>query len=439
MEKFTLNDIAGYEDEKQELISIIDMFQHLKEYSARGAYLSKGLILSGEPGVGKTLFAKVLAGEINAPFFYIDGSELRGTSGVRKLKKVFKKARKNSPSIIFIDELNSFVGDCYYENEETKRALSALLKLIDGLDSSAGIFVVGASTDKDDIDEALIRSGRMDKHICLNSPNFNTRKQIFDFYAQKVDLDLNSINKKIIIEKTQGFNGADIKTLINETALQCFHTNQAPTTEIFIQNIQKIIDQDIGRKNVDNKSLVAYHDIGHLIVANTLLGRFDALSIEYSSGILGNSSICNLFSFEDDCDDDDYGEENEENGGAFVETKISILNKITVLLAGSASEMIFQNDIFANQNDISKACGLIANAFTRGIFGFEYVLLGNNICGKFSDEYRSMIERKTIEILNESFERAKKILLENKFKIETLHTLLMKKLSLSVEEIKRNL
>ncbi len=429
----TLNDIAGYEEEKQELLAIIDMFKNYEKYSEKGAYISKGLILSGSPGVGKTLFAKVLANEIGAPFFHVDGSLLKGVSGVRKLKKIFKRAQKVAPSVIFIDELNTFVGEDDYSSDETRRNLSVLLKLIDGIDRGNGIFVIGASSDRDELDSALLRSGRMDKHICLEYPNFSSRMDIFNYYLSRVEMDMSGVNKKFVVEKMQGLNGADIKTLVNETALECFYRGTKPTNEMFILNIQKIEEQDIVRKNEGDSSYVAYHDIGHLVVCRELLKTYDDISIEYESSRLGNTSIISLFANVEDDDDE------EEEQSQF-ETVSLALKKIAVLLGGIAAEEIMLSErCTGGSNDLRMAVNYVGYLLDEGMFGFDYMLL----CTKgraqpiLSEQRVLKIEEKTEEILKEQFEVAKNIIRAMQPKIKILYENLIKNKVLSKDEVEK--
>lgn len=429
MENFTLNDIAGYKTEKEELLSIIAMFKNFNEYKKKGAYLSKELVLSGAPGVGKTLFAKVLANEINAPFFYIDGSAINGIQGVRKIKKIFQKAQEVSPSIIFIDELNSFVGDYDYESDETNRNLSTLLKLIDGIQSNSGVFVIGASTDKDDLDDALVRSGRMDKHICLDKPDFQSRMEIFNFYLQKVDLNCDNVDKNFLVEQMYGLNGADIKTVVNETALQCFYKNIEATTDDFLYTIQRIEERDIIHKNTTDGSLAAYHDIGHLVVAKILGEKYNDVSIEFASNYLGNTSIEMLLYDED---------EDEKTGHESFETKNTVLNKVCVLLGAMAlEEVVLKAQYLSCENDVTAAIRLIRTALECGLFGFEYV--NKQLCEfhEMSAKTLEKLEAKYDQILTEQFERAKKIIGENIPVVNALHEELMLQRKLSRHEIEK--
>lgn len=434
MEKYMLTDIAGYEEEKEELAQIIAMFRDFKEYQQKGVYLSKGLIISGSPGVGKTLFARVLANEINAPFFYIDGAEYSGVRGVRKLKAVFRTAHKKSPSVIFIDELNAFVGGYDYRSDNTKRNLSALLKLIDGIKNNAGVFVIGASSDKDDLDEAIVRSGRMDKHICLDSPSHQSRRAILDYYLSNVTFDTSTINKKLIAEKTQGFNGADIKTLVNETMLECIYKKTPPTDDLFMQHIHRIEEKDINREQCNRDlALLACHDIGHMIVSHALLKQYDDISLEYESDKSGNTSIVSLFSANDYDDDDD--DDDTDYSNSFDSLKV-LLDKICVLLGGSAAEEVLLGEKYmTSYNDIEKAVKLIDVAFQNGLMGFEYTNHNTYYYVEVSQRLLSKMVNKRVEILTEQYQRAKDIVTKNQEKLMRIQDALVQKKSLSKTEI----
>ena len=310
IKKYTIDSIAGYEEEKEELKKIIDLFNNYENYKNKGAYMSKGLILSGNPGVGKTLFAKVLASEINAPLIILDGSELGGLFGSLKIKNAFKKASKKSPSMIFIDELNMLAGDDGYYSDFTQRNLSCLLRQIDGIKENNDIFVVGASSYKDGLDEALLRSGRMDKHICINLPNNKSRREIFEYYLKEKEL-IKDFDLAKAVELTAGMSGADIKTLVNEATLEAVNNNEGILGDKQILNaIFKVKNKDLNRDIPISKELL-YHDIGHMIVSYKLFKRFDEIMTS-DNNYVGNSTISfldemnrNIYDEYDDYDDEE--------------------------------------------------------------------------------------------------------------------------------------
>ncbi|MDE7464201.1 MAG: AAA family ATPase [Clostridiales bacterium] len=423
--KWTLNDIAGYDEEKKELEGIIDMFKNYSVYRESGAYLSKGLIISGSPGVGKTLFARVLADEIGSPFYCIDGADIDGVPGVRDIKQVFSKARDNAPSVVFIDELNKLVGDARYSTDYTNRNLSVLLKLIDGIKADSGVFVIGATSDKYKLDPAIMRSGRMDKHICLDFPNFESRLAIFKYYMSSVNLPTEQVNYRRIAEKMRGFNGADIKTLVNETILECVHKGISPNDMMFLSHIRKIGSQDIDRKsNVYDESFIAYHDIGHLLVSNALRGTYDDITIEFAAEATGNSSISSIF--DDSDDDDDYDDDKDVKIRR--DSKSMLLDKVAVLLGGAAAEDVLLNERYVtSSNDLTAAIQIINMGFASGLFGFEYVNHDTYYYVEVSQRMLEQMDALRIRILSEQYERAKKIISDNKSAAQSIYAALMRR------------
>lgn len=434
---WSLKDIAGYEDEKRELEGIIDMFRNYEVYRNSGAYLSKGLIISGSPGVGKTLFARVLAEEIGAPFYCIDGADMDGVPGVREIKQVFAKAHETAPSVIFIDELNRLVGDYSYSTDYTNRNLSALLKLIDGINVDDGIFVIGATSDKEALDSALMRSGRMDKHVCLDSPDLSTRTAIFEHYLSRVKLPVDKIDRRRIAEKMAGFNGADIKTLVNETVLDCIHKGVDPTDEIFLLHVRKIFAQDIDRESdTRNESLIAYHDIGHLLVSKALLGRFDDITVEFESEATGNSSITSLFEDDEDDDDDYYDDDDEKEITIAQDSKKILLDKVAVLLGGAAAEEVMLSQRYlTSEDDLRAAVKLINKGFSSGLFGFEYVNLDTYYYVEVSQSLLEKMEAMRANILSEQYDRARKIVGAQKENAQKIYVALLKDKALNKERV----
>lgn len=433
--EYSLKDIAGYELEKEKLKEIIYMFKNYQNYKEKGVLLSKGLILSGDPGVGKTLFAKVLANEINAPFYYIDGRKMDNFFGVYKVNKLFKKAYKHAPAVIFIDELNSFIGDYDYESDYTNRNLSTLLKLIDGIDKKEGVFIIGATSDKDSLDKAILRSGRMDKHICLNSPDLKSRIAIFNYYLSKVDVETDKIDINYLMNLAEGFTGADIKTLINESALEALYNGDLLENDILISNIRKIKNQDLDRlANRNDLAYYAYHDIAHMIVSRSLLGKYEPISIKYEDSLLGNTSI--KFSY-NDSEDDYYDEDDNIKDLVHSLSKEDILNYVTVLLAGRALEEVkYHTHYLKCNNDVSTAARIIYNAFDGGVFGFEYAHI-RYYADDFDVSHFNMKqnEDKKTEILNRQYNIALDIIKDNIDYIEILYNKLIKSKALSISEI----
>lgn len=441
--RYDLNSIAGYETEKEELKKIIALFKNYSVYKEKGAYLSKGLILSGEPGVGKTLFAKVLANEINASFIILDGADLNGIFGAMKIKRAFRKAAKKAPSMIFIDELNLFVGDEGYSSDFTQRNLSCLLKLIDGIKENRDIFVVGASSSKEELDEALLRSGRMDKHICINLPDVNSRREIFNYYLSKISLDISKLDLDKAVELTAGLTGADIKTIVNEATLEAINNDCVYLSDRDIyQSITKIKNKDINRDEVVDISTV-YHDIGHLILSYRLFKKISDLCTD-GKYYVGNSSI-NYFDNQFDFiknnmnDYDDYYDDEDENDEIIsgeILTEKQAINMLAVRLGGMALEEIYlKNKSVLNYIDLNNAISDIYYMMGSGFFGFKYTSIHNvsdekPLVGSFRDE----IENKKDELLAQAYEISKKIISENLQYIDELMSVYKEKNYISSED-----
>lgn len=429
--KYSLESIAGYEREKEELKKIISLFKNYNDYKEKGAYLSKGLILSGDPGVGKTLFARVLADEINASIIILDGADLNGIFGAIRIKRAFKKASRKSPSMIFIDELNLFVGDEGYSSDFTQRNLSCLLKLIDGINQNKDIFVVGASSSKEELDEALLRSGRMDKHICIDLPDSKSREEIFKFYLDKISLDTSDLDVSKAVELTAGLTGADIKTIVNESALEAINNNNVYLSDKDIySSIMKTKNKDIVRENIVDISCV-YHDIGHLILSYRLFKKISDINTD-DNKYVGNSSISYLENQYDVInrnvdsdyydDYDDYDDEDENNRNNDLLTEKQAINMIAIRLGGMAlEEVYFKNKSVINYVDLDDAVEDIYFMMGSGFFGFKYTSLHSiskikPLIGTIRDE----IEIKKENLLNQAYELSKKVISDNLDYIEKL-------------------
>ena len=438
--KYTVDSIAGYAEEKEELKKIIDLFNNYQHYKNKGAYMSKGLILSGNPGVGKTLFAKVLASEINAPLIILDGSELGGLFGSLKIKRAFKKANRKSPSMIFIDELNMLAGDDGYYSDFTQRNLSCLLRQIDGIKENNDVFVVGASSYKDGLDEALLRSGRMDKHICINLPNNKSRKEIFEYYLKDKDL-IKDFDLTKAVELTVGMSGADIKTIINEASLEAINKNENVLEDKQILNaIFKIKNKDLNRVAPISEEVI-YHDIGHMVVSYKLFKRFNEI-ITTDNNYVGNSTIRYLeemnrnISDEYDVYDDEDENDNVDLSEAFV-NKNKSLDIIAIYLAGSICEEVFFNDkSFNGYVDIMNAIKDIEYMMGAGYFGYKFTVVNDMSDYKpLTGNLREIVEEEKNRIMENAHAIALGIINDNKTLIDKIYKTYQKENSLTKEEI----
>ena len=389
MNKITLNNIAGYEVEKQEALKIINFLKNYDDYTKLGISLPKGLLLSGNPGVGKTLLAKAIANESGANFVEYKTIE---DSTIQNIRDTFAKAKAVMPSILFIDELDEIVTSRYGEvTDEQKKTLQALLTEIDGLNSSEGIIVIATCNVKNDIPVALTRSGRLEKHMTISKPSYDARVKIFDLYMAKHTI-LDGIDRELLAKKSNGLTGADICNLTNEVLLECKSKGTNPTLDDFERYIPSILFKDVCKQN-DSETLefVLAHEIGHFIANYVLKNEISSITVDKYGDVNGHIS--------------------RSKKEAEVFKASTFLDEITIALAGLAAEKVVLNDMTTGaSNDIEKANKMIESMLNIGLFGFEYYKEPKTSPyhhDVFSSETKlNLRENKIASILNESFERA---------------------------------
>ncbi len=273
--KTTFADVAGIESEKQELSEIVDFLKNKDKYKTLGARVPRGVLLSGQPGTGKTLLARAIAGEANVPFFAASGSDFSGIIvglGVAKIKEIFEMAKRNAPCILFIDEIDA-IGQKRsthsYNDQDREQTLNQLLIEMDGFANDTGIIVIGATNRVDMLDAALLRPGRFDRQVYIELPDLAGRREILDLYAKRVKVG-DTVNLQDIARGTTGFSGADLENLLNEAAL---HAVRNGRTEITSDDIEEARDKIImGPRKVrkmrpEDIKLTAYHEAGHAFVS----------------------------------------------------------------------------------------------------------------------------------------------------------------------------
>ncbi len=415
----TFRDVAGCDEEKEELVEIIDFLRNPRKYMEIGARIPKGVLLVGPPGTGKTLLAKAVAGEANVPFFSISGSdfvEMFVGVGASRVRDMFKTAKENAPCIIFIDEIDAVgrqrgagMGGGHDEREQT---LNQLLVEMDGFNGNIGIIVMAATNRPDVLDPALLRPGRFDRQITINLPDVVGREAILRVHARNKHFD-NTVNFKDIAHRIPGFSGADIENLLNEAALLAARENKKI---ISVYDIDEAIDRVMmgpakkTRKISDTeRKIVAFHEAGHAVIG---LKLEDASVVQKVTIIpRGQAGGYNLMI------------PAEEH---YLESKKSLTAKITGYLGGRVSEEINFNDVTTGaQNDFQQATRLARAMVTEygmsslGPVQYETnqgsVFLGRDYLKErnFSDQIALEIDRETRNIIENCYEQAKEIILAN--------------------------
>lgn len=444
MEKYTMNDIAGYKKEKEELAKIIDILNNKEEYFKKGGYIPKGLILYGEPGNGKTLFAKVLASECNVKFYEFDCSKKHAQY---RLKKLFNTASKNAPAIVFIDEITRLVQYDHYNNE-TRKNLATLLTLIDGFDSKKRnqVFVIATANDYDDLPEALIRPGRMDKKIFVDSPDFESRKAVLRFYINQTNCTFN-IDEEKMSKLTLGLSNSAIKTLINECVLES-DKNNIVDENIFIKNINEINSEDLDKKLADQDlKIVATYELGKFIVARSFSDGDYTLNLNNNGSSSGNiffGDIKRNYSDDDDeYDDDDYEDESDDCDDNEPVADRSIFSKgemeklMQINYGAIIANILFNDGPYTfDYNYIMENSVLALNALSCGFLGVfdDYVFNDHN--RHFSEETLQKRERILRDFKKTQYDKAEKILIDKKDLLFKLLPIILNKRILEKKDIK---
>lgn len=419
-----LNDVAGYQEEKEEAKKIINFLSNFDKYKKLGAYVPKGLILSGPPGVGKTLLSQAIANESNVPFYQLNTTDsINDATTIKRIKAIFKEAKEHSPSIIFIDEIDDLISTDDFRTDFSRVLLQTILTELDGVTTSEGIMVIATTNNVQSLPLPMIRSGRMDKSIKIELPNAETRDEIFKYYLDKYNIK--DIDSKKLAVKTSGFSGADIKNCVNEVVINNVTCN---VDNIKIDDFEKVIPEilfkDIKRKNNEkSKEVIAYHEAGHLLCEYLQTGKVGSLTVEKVGKIMGRFDM-----------------EVEFISVDFNITKKNLNSKLITYLGGLAAEEVFYGDVtIGSTNDLNDARRIIHMVMDTGAFGFDFYV-GTEFSPMtkavgISNEKKVRIENLEASLLTDAYNKAKELLEKNQELMLILSERLRNEEKLSKEEV----
>ncbi len=439
--KTTFKDVAGLKEEKEEVKELIDFLKNPKRFQKLGARIPKGVLLVGPPGTGKTLLAKAVAGEANVPFYYISGSdfvELFVGVGASRVRDMFKEAKHNAPCLIFIDEIDAVgrqrgtgLGGGHDEREQT---LNQLLTEMDGFGANEGIIIIAATNRADVLDPALLRPGRFDRQVIVNLPDIKGREEILEVHSKNKIL-APSVSLKNLAKRTPGFSGADLENLMNEAALLAVRGNKEQITMKEIDEATDRVMMGPAKKSKkyteSERRLVAFHEAGHAVIGLKLSNASEVQKVTIIPR--GNAGGYNLMVPKEE---------------KYTSTKTELLEQITGLLGGRVSEELTFGEISTGaHNDFEKATKIARAMVTEygmsdlGPVQLEQqeggVFLGRDY-GKtrnFSNEVAHEIDLEMRKIIDECYEKAKKILRDNKDLVKLIAETLLEYETLTKEQI----
>jgi len=440
--KVTFDEVAGADEEKADLEEIVGFLSDPKKYIEIGARIPKGVLLVGPPGTGKTLLGRAVAGEAGVPFFSISGSdfvEMFVGVGASRVRDLFENAKKNSPCIVFIDEIDAVgrqrgagLGGGHDEREQT---LNQLLVEMDGFDVNEGIILLAATNRPDILDPALLRPGRFDRQVTVHYPDVKGREEILQVHVRKKPLD-EEVDLKVVARRTPGFTGADLENLVNEAALLAARKDKQ---DIGMPELEAAIDRVIAGAEKKSrvisdfeKRLVAFHESGHALVGY-LLPRTDPIH-KVSIIPRGKAGGYTLMLPEED---------------RYYMTRSELLERVSTLLAGRVAEQVVLEEISTGaQNDLERATSIVRQMIME--YGMsdklgpitlgkkqDQVFLGRDLARDrdFSEEIAKAIDEEIRATVDECYHRAEKLIQENQDKLDALANTLLEKETLEAEEI----
>ena len=435
--KFT--DVAGEDEAKENLTEIVEYLHDPDKYKEIGASMPKGILLVGPPGTGKTMLAKAVAGEANVPFFSMSGSEFVEMfvgMGASKVRDLFKQAKEKAPCIVFIDEIDAIgkkrdgqVGG----NDEREQTLNQLLTEMDGFEGNNGVIILAATNRPESLDPALLRPGRFDRRVPVELPDLKGREEILKVHARKIKV-ADNVDFNKIARMASGASGAELANIVNEAALRAVRDGRKFATQADLEESIEVVIAGYQKKNAiltdKEKRIVAYHEIGHALVAAKQTNSAPVQKITIvprTSGALG------------------YTMQVEEEGNHYLMSKEEMENKIATLTGGRAAEEIaFGSVTTGASNDIEQATKLARGMITRygmskdfDMVAMETVTnqyLGGDASLTCSMETQTAIDKEVVELVKKQHEKAGQILLENRAKLDELSQYLYEKETITGEE-----
>ena len=433
------DDVAGEDEAKESLAEIVDYLHNPSKYTDAGASMPKGILLVGPPGTGKTMLAKAVAGESNVPFFSISGSEFVEMfvgMGASKVRDLFSQAKEKAPCIVFIDEIDAIgqkrSGGAMGGNDEREQTLNQLLTEMDGFESNNGVIILAATNRPESLDPALTRPGRFDRRVPVELPDLAGREALLKVHARKIkpaeDVDFHTIARM-----ASGASGAELANIINEAALRAVRNGRTIVTQADLEESIEVVIAGYQKKNAvlsdQEKKVVAYHEIGHALVAamQTHSAPVQKITIiPRTSGALGYTMQV-------------------ETGDKYLMTKQEIENKIATFTGGRAAEEVVFGEITTGaSNDIEQATKLARAMITRygmsddfDMVALETVTnqyLGGDASLACSADTQKVIDDKVVALVKTQHEKAKKILTENRSKLDVLAQYLYEKETITGEE-----
>ena len=432
-------DVAGEDEAKENLQEIVDYLHDPKKYEEIGASMPKGILLVGPPGTGKTMLAKAVAGESNVPFFSISGSEFVEMfvgMGASKVRDLFKQAKEKAPCIVFIDEIDA-IGQKRNSgqlggNDEREQTLNQLLTEMDGFEGNSGVIILAATNRPDSLDPALTRPGRFDRRVPVELPDLKGREEILKVHAKKVAL-APGIDFNTVARMASGASGAELANIVNEAALRAVRAGRKSVTEADLEESIEVVIAGYQKKNSiltdKEKCIVAYHEVGHALVAALQSHSAPVQKITIiprTSGALGYTMQV-------------------EEGNHYLMTKEELENKIATLTGGRAAEEVaFQSVTTGASNDIEQATKLARAMLTRYGMSKEFDMvaletvnnqyLGGDTSLACSAQTQREIDQRVVELVKAQHEKAIRILTDNRAKLDELAKYLYEKETITGDE-----